>query len=447
MFHWICPECGQEIAPGVKECPVCEPQASAASSAPAASVLAVSKDAPPAAASVPRTRISEPLGPPPATCVTHAEAISPSAILLGAEAAARPETQGSEPGPEVRTRAAAPEPATFADRLADLAERLHGDPVPYTPPRVVARGSGAPKQSRRRPTVIDVTPAHPLLAPPPPMRLLAEPQPPSAARLIPAKHLFPPHPASPGRMLGADRPATYGFGGFLHLPDVSGSASAPALADFQNYREAAESQMRSADCAAKPATSFVAEKTSLPGPALPRELTSLQAAGLVPVRTVEAEAASAPSYGWVARMAVLAIFLTAGLAAAYRVMPTSQATAAPAKPAPQPLVEQQEPPRPANSLARLVEVTGFRFVDVNGKPQIHYLVVNHSSAPLAIMTVYVTLRTTHPKPGQPPLARLMFQSPRLAAFEAKEMASPIERVLGPLELPDWQDLRADVDVQ
>ncbi|HEY2845933.1 MAG TPA: hypothetical protein VGJ09_19890, partial [Bryobacteraceae bacterium] len=30
MFHWICPECGQEIAPGVKECPVCDPQASAA---------------------------------------------------------------------------------------------------------------------------------------------------------------------------------------------------------------------------------------------------------------------------------------------------------------------------------------------------------------------------------------------------------------------------------
>ena len=29
MFHWICPECGQEIAPGVKECPVCEPEARA----------------------------------------------------------------------------------------------------------------------------------------------------------------------------------------------------------------------------------------------------------------------------------------------------------------------------------------------------------------------------------------------------------------------------------
>jgi hypothetical protein len=28
MFHWICPECGREIAPGVKECPVCDPQPS-----------------------------------------------------------------------------------------------------------------------------------------------------------------------------------------------------------------------------------------------------------------------------------------------------------------------------------------------------------------------------------------------------------------------------------
>jgi hypothetical protein len=27
------------------------------------------------------------------------------------------------------------------------------------------------------------------------------------------------------------------------------------------------------------------------------------------------------------------------------------------------------------------------------------------------------------------------------------MASPIERVIGPLELPAWQDLHADVEVQ
>jgi len=51
------------------------------------------------------------------------------------------------------------------------------------------------------------------------------------------------------------------------------------------------------------------------------------------------------------------------------------------------------------------------------------------------------------KPGQAPLARFTFRSPDLAAFEAKEMASPIERVSGSFNPPDWQDLRAEVDVQ
>ena len=92
-------------------------------------------------------------------------------------------------------------------------------------------------------------------------------------------------------------------------------------------------------------------------------------------------------------------------------------------------------------------MTGVRFLEVNKKPQIRYLVVNHSSAPLSSVMVYVTLRASNAKPGQPPIARLTFRSPALAAFEAKEMASPIERVVGPLDLPDWQDLHADVDVQ
>jgi hypothetical protein len=94
-----------------------------------------------------------------------------------------------------------------------------------------------------------------------------------------------------------------------------------------------------------------------------------------------------------------------------------------------------------------VEVTGVRFMEVNKKPQIHYLVVNHSSAPLASMTVYVTLHASNAKPGQPPIAKLTFRSPALAAFEAKEMFSSIEQATAPLDLPDWQDLRADVDVQ
>ena len=441
MFHWICPECGQEIAPGVKECPVCEPQSNVAPVAPVVSVEAPAVTVSPAPP--PQRPVSQ-----MALAVIEPPLFPRPEAALQPEVAEKPRIEIPKPVPDYAGRSTTPEPETFADRLADLAEHLHAEPVAYEGPRVTARDAAFVQTPARIPTVIDVTPSQPLLAPPPSVRLLAEPQPPRVAGVLPPKELFRPHPAQRRPVVKeavlAGVPANPGT---LSLPKAPGRAPAPALANFQDYRQAAESQMQPADCGIQPATSLAAPKVSLPGPALPRELTSLQAAGLVPVRTLGAETANATSYGWVARMAVLAIFLTAGLAAAYRVMPSSPATAAPAKPAPQPVVQEQEPPRPANSLARLVEVTGIRFLEVNGKAQIHYLVVNHSSAPLASMTVYVTLRTAHPKPGQPPLARLTFQSPRLAAFEAKEMASPIERVLGPLELPDWQDLRADVDVQ
>src|SRR5438094_964856 len=34
MFHWICPECGREIPPAMKECPVCDPAAPSITSPP-----------------------------------------------------------------------------------------------------------------------------------------------------------------------------------------------------------------------------------------------------------------------------------------------------------------------------------------------------------------------------------------------------------------------------
>jgi len=137
--------------------------------------------------------------------------------------------------------------------------------------------------------------------------------------------------------------------------------------------------------------------------------------------------------------------LTAGVATFSMIPRTSPS--APPRPAPEPAPDPPVSARSTNSLARLVEVTGIRFMEVNKRPQIHYLVVNHSSAPMASVTVYVTLRAANAKAGQPPIARLNFRSPALQAFEAKEMFSSIERASAPLDLPDWQDLHADVEVQ
>ena len=101
----------------------------------------------------------------------------------------------------------------------------------------------------------------------------------------------------------------------------------------------------------------------------------------------------------------------------------------------------------SHPLAQYIEVTGFRFiVDLNKKSEIHYLVVNHSAAELADMTVYVTLRTADAKPGQPPVCRFSFRAPTLAPFESKEMTSPIEKLVHPVALPEWQDLRSEVQI-
>jgi len=449
MFHWICPECGQEIAPGVKECPVCEPQASASplpsgAPSPAAPAPSAASAAPEITSAV--AVLEQPVPEP--QIVLQPEVVLPPEVVGKLEPQIIPELQPDTP---------LPEPETFADRLADLAERLHGEHIQYAPSRIV-ESVAAPRPrveqaAERPPLILDVIPARPLLAPPPTLLLLAEPQPPAIAAELPAQEVFHPRPSHPARSQpprGAE-PSVPSAPGEVRLPDRPGRVAAPALGPFQDYFKAADRQMRPAMYSTKVAGSAAASATeprvTLPGPALPRELMSLQAAGLVPIGRRRGNYA-ANRYGWMTKILVLAMLLTAGVAATLRMMPGTSASV-PAKPPAEPAAEQSVVARPdrSHSLARFVEVTGVRFMEVNKKPQIRYLVVNHSSDPLGSVTVYVTLRATNSKPGQPPLSRFTFRSPTLAAFEAKEMASPIERVIGPLDLPDWQDLQADVEVQ
>ncbi|MBZ5674244.1 MAG: hypothetical protein LAP61_08370 [Acidobacteriia bacterium] len=359
-----------------------------------------------------------------------------------------------------------PHAETFADRLADLAELLHGERVPYTAPRLFQESAApGPRMENRAqagektPVIVDVTfhedvtpdgkPTQQLLAAPPSLLLLAEPQPPSVAKDIPIE-AFQPKPASSTVRTQQTAAVEPSAPAAVILPDPPNRGVAPALASLQDYTETAERLMHPADCDTPTACAKALPTVTLPGPALPRELMSLQAAGLVPIGKGGRRGAALPSSnGWVLKSVVVGILLTAGLAT-YSMMPGTSSTSAPPKPTPEPA---PDPPvsarsvRSTNSLARFVEVTGVRFMEVNKKPQIHYLVVNHSSAPLNSMTVYVTLRAATGKPGQAPIARITFRSPALAAFEAKEMFSSIERATAQVDLPDWQDLRADVEVQ
>ena len=72
--------------------------------------------------------------------------------------------------------------------------------------------------------------------------------------------------------------------------------------------------------------------------------------------------------------------------------------------------------------------------------------MNHSAADLSDMTVYVTLRNANAKPGQPPMCRFSFRAPGLGPFESKEMTSSIEKLSRSITLPEWQDLRPEVQI-
>jgi hypothetical protein len=216
-------------------------------------------------------------------------------------------------------------------------------------------------------------------------------------------------------------------------------------------------------------TSDSAPQFPLPGPSIPPQLESVSEAGLtaatigkggfrsnkknLPPAQGAGQASSLK--GWLVSLTVMTAMLFAGGAVIYWAIPAqtmasvrnnnsapkAEPETSTTKPAP------DTPPVPSNSLAKQIEVTGFRFVaPANKKPEIHYLVVNHSPLALNDVTVYVTLHGGNSKPGQPPLSRFSFRAPNVPPYESKEMSSTIEKMTQPVTLPEWQDMRAEVTI-
>jgi hypothetical protein len=232
--------------------------------------------------------------------------------------------------------------------------------------------------------------------------------------------------------------------------DSPPSGSRLPLAPLQDYTAAAGRAMRPAGAKAKVFAPEAGPKITLPGPALPPELTSFKDANLVAARSNEKRPKKSDSLpGWMVSMLVMMLLLAVGIAAVYYVLPSgrseSQTKAAPTEA--QASVTTPGTPTPSVPLAQYIEVTGFRIVvDFAKKSEIHYLVVNHSATELSDMTVYVTLQSSKAKPGTPPVCRFSFKSPSLGPFESKEMTSSIEKMSRSVSVPEWSDLHAEVQV-
>jgi hypothetical protein len=220
---------------------------------------------------------------------------------------------------------------------------------------------------------------------------------------------------------------------------------------LQDYSAAAVRAIRPAAPQRQILTPDAGPRITLPGPALPRELNSLAEAGLRAVRAEAPRLSSRSARSWLVSAMVtvtlMGVLFIAMLYSQFRpATKPGEAPAAVEAAAPDPV--DPPPVAPVSySLSKAVEVTGFRLVsEANKKPEIHFLVVNHSAANLSNVTVYVTLRASAAKPGQAPLSRFSFRAPKLGPLESQELVSFPEKLPRTSGLPEWQDLRADIEL-
>jgi len=347
---------------------------------------------------------------------------------------------------------AAPDPSSG---LLELAEAVGVEQQSPQPPAPVEQSETVPQLlepaapiAKTHSAEVAVAPAEAatavaLLAPPDP-----EPAPLMASEAVSFRELRPAALApEPERVALAEPQVAPG-------PQPEPEGPALPLAPMQNYTPATRRSILPAPPPPQILAADPGPRITLPGPTLPPELTRLQDANVLTVigeataqRTKEAiPSKSADGPNRLVSLLVMLVLLAAGLSIVFYLLPHTAADAKPAPvPVPEPAVAATAPAPTGGSspLAKFIEVTGFR-IDANRKSEVQYLVVNHSDADISSANIFVTLRSA--KPGQPPLCRFSFKVPSLGPFESKEMSSPIGNAARGIFLPDWQEIRAEVQI-
>ena len=110
-------------------------------------------------------------------------------------------------------------------------------------------------------------------------------------------------------------------------------------------------------------------------------------------------------------------------------------------------VELLEPTSPESPIAKYIELVGFRIRERSaGHLIVQFGVVNHSEADVGDVKMTVNLGTTAAKPGDPPLISFPAQVSRLGPTDLKDVSVEVPTKMRVYELPDWQFLKADLEI-
>jgi len=433
-------------------------------------------DAPGMAAKVEAPSIPEPpVTPPPPPPLSEPQI---ARLIVGKAVPVLPQRPaGSAVAGEVAPTAVSPEAGlrSLQKLVARIGVRPADEPAPIEKPKEPEFRAPAREEV---PVPVNVSVQAPPTVPPPgadlepllraPGSRLARPRPTQSKPEASPKPVRIPVPlnlpaAKPAVAASAVQPAEALVleGSPARKPEARIASAAPRSAEYVRYSPLANRPLRPVAPNRRVARTDCVPRITLPGPMLSTRLAHFRDPELVPSFTAKHRVMKLGSNGWLVTALVTLLLVAVGIAGISYLMPHPAAevkppakTVAKAEPEKQAAVPESnvvsEPP-PVSSgsspLARSVEVTGFRIVmNPTKKSEIQYLVVNHSPSRFTGVTVFVTLRSANAKPGQPPLCRFSFAAPNLGPFEAKEMTSSIEKMNRPISLPEWQDLRAELEV-
>ncbi len=101
----------------------------------------------------------------------------------------------------------------------------------------------------------------------------------------------------------------------------------------------------------------------------------------------------------------------------------------------------------SNPLQKYIEVIGIRLMqDSAHKLQARFVVVNHATTELSDLQANVTLWASTAKSEEDPAGTFSFKIKSLGPNDSKELTAPFSTKLKIYELPDWQNLTADLQI-
>ncbi len=101
-------------------------------------------------------------------------------------------------------------------------------------------------------------------------------------------------------------------------------------------------------------------------------------------------------------------------------------------------------PLTTDQLAKHVEAVGIRFTEENRRTVVTMAIVNHSGAEMTDLRGKIRVVT---KDGDKTISTVDFRMPTLGPYEVRDYSIPLLTTMRAYELPDWQFLKAEIELR